>query len=208
MPKSKKTVCDLCSDSLGKGQDILSCEGGCNCTVHRYCAGVTTSHFQALTSPFVCQWCMLKTANAMIQQLQSEVASVKSELVEARAEVLKKDKENSTLVSSLKSELATVKDQLSRLSRPETASASYASAVTSGKPSNTHPRFPNNQSATTKREGQAQHRHINQNPRGGKTKLKLQVPGKSGVPSKHALIPQSQVLSQNCCLLGASSNLL
>lgn len=178
MPKSKKTVCDLCSDTLGKGQDILTCEGTCSCTVHRYCAGVTTGHFQALnasSTPFVCQWCMLKTANAMIQQLQSEVASLKSELVEVRAEVLKKDEVNSTLVSSLKSELATVKDQLSR--NQNAVTASYASAVTATRPPNAHPRSRPRSNRTTprttKQEGQEQARRTNQNRKGGKAKVKV-----------------------------------
>ena len=126
MPKSKKSTCDLCSDSLTKGQDILNCEGDCNCTVHRYCAGVTSSQFQTLSTsstPFVCQWCMLKTTN-------SEVASLKCDLVSVRAEVSKKDEENAALVSSQKSELATVNDRILRNQETvETVASCYASAV-------------------------------------------------------------------------------
>ena len=79
---------DLCCDSLEKSQEILKCEGDCGCTVHRYCAGVTKRHYEDLTkgsTPFVCQWCNLKLARTTIQQLQSEVASLKLELVEAKA---------------------------------------------------------------------------------------------------------------------------
>lgn len=60
--------------------------------------GVTRAHFEELTRrgiPFVCQYCVLETNNAVIQQLQAEVAALKSELAEALAEV-----------SALKSELA------------------------------------------------------------------------------------------------------
>ena len=57
MPK-KKAICDLCCESLEKGQDILQCEGDCGCLVHRYCAGVTKRHFDELSKgskskPFV-----------------------------------------------------------------------------------------------------------------------------------------------------------
>ena len=84
----KKPTCDLCCVSLDKGQEILKCEGDCGCNVHRYCAGVTKRHFDELlksSTPYVCEWCTSKTTNAIIQQLQSEVASLKRELAEAKA---------------------------------------------------------------------------------------------------------------------------
>ena len=86
--KQKKPICDLCCDSLEKGQKILKCEGDCGCTVHRYCAGVTKRHFEELSNgstPYICKWCTLKSTHAIIQQLQSEVASLKLELAEAKA---------------------------------------------------------------------------------------------------------------------------
>ena len=49
---------------------------------------MTKRHYEDLTkgsTPFVCQWCNLKLARATIQQLQSEVASLKLELAEAKA---------------------------------------------------------------------------------------------------------------------------
>ena len=88
MPGKKKATCDLCCDTLDKGQDILTCEGECGCTVHRYCAGVTKGHFEKLSkssTPYVCEWCSLKTTQSIIQQLQSEIASLKLELSEAKA---------------------------------------------------------------------------------------------------------------------------
>ena len=92
--KNKKPTCDLCCDSLEKQHEIhvLTCEGDCGCTVHRYCTGVTKRHYEDLTkdsSPFVCQWCSLKLSHAIIQQLQSKVASLKLELVEAKASITK-----------------------------------------------------------------------------------------------------------------------
>ena len=131
MPKSaKKSLCDLCSQPLAKGQDILNCEGGCSATIHRYCAGVTSSHFETLTkgsaAPFVCQWCALKNANAVIQQLQADVASLKSDLATLRAQTARKD---TAEVASLKSELAAVNAQLSKRSAETTATATYAAAA-------------------------------------------------------------------------------
>ena len=53
------------------------------CVVHRYCAGVTKTHYDALvknSTPFVCQFCSLKTTNAVIRQLQTEIESLKTEV--------------------------------------------------------------------------------------------------------------------------------
>ncbi len=60
--KVQQKICDLCYDPLEDSQDILLCEGGCKCNVHRYCAGVTRAHYSTLTTgaaPFVCQFCAL-----------------------------------------------------------------------------------------------------------------------------------------------------
>jgi len=92
MPKSSSQTplktCDLCCDTLEPNQDTLLCEGGCGCNVHRYCAGVTRNHYAELTAsttPFVCQFCALKTFRATVQLLQSEVEGLRSELADARA---------------------------------------------------------------------------------------------------------------------------
>ena len=85
-PVSQAKTCDLCCDTLEDGQDILLCEGGCNSDVHRYCAGVTKSHYTELASatPFICQFCTLNTYKAIIQQLQTEVEGLKSELASVK----------------------------------------------------------------------------------------------------------------------------
>ena len=96
MPKSKskagskvqQKVCDLCCDQLEEQHEVLVCEGGCNSTVHRYCAGVTREHYAKLTTdpePFTCQYCTLRTYRAMVVQLQSDVENLKSELASVRA---------------------------------------------------------------------------------------------------------------------------
>jgi hypothetical protein len=115
--KTEKITCELCCDTLEKGQDTLKCEGECGCVVHRYCAGVTKRHFEGLSKghdPFVCQWCFMKMSRSIIVQLQAEIASWKSE------------------VASLRSELSTTKEALVR-QREQTDRApppsSYASVI-------------------------------------------------------------------------------
>ena len=129
----KKSVCDLCNDTLNKGQDILTCEGDCACYVHRYCAGVTASHFEEIgkgSTPFVCQWCLLKTSNVVIKQLQAEVASLKADLTVVRAQISTKDSEHT---ASLNSDLADLRAQPSKKQDLSTKQ-SYASAAMSPGP--------------------------------------------------------------------------
>ena len=68
----------------------LHCESGCNCNVHRYCAGVTRDHYASLTSsgcavPFVCQFCALKSFQITVQRLQTEVGELNTVLASAKA---------------------------------------------------------------------------------------------------------------------------
>ena len=96
--KSEKPPCELCCGAFEKGQDVLKCEGECGCVVHRYCAGVTKRHFESLSKgsiPFVCQWCSLRTSKAVIEQLQSMISSLQSELA-ATKEALAKQNELTT----------------------------------------------------------------------------------------------------------------
>ena len=85
-PVSQAKTCDLCCDTLEDGQDILLCEGGCNSNVHCYCAGVTKSLYAELarTTLFICQFCTLKKYKAIVQQLQTEVEGLKSELASVK----------------------------------------------------------------------------------------------------------------------------
>ena len=93
VPKvAQKPTCDLCCDMTEKDQETLQCERECKCTIHRlvtaYCASVTKRHYEKLKKgsvQFVCQWCSLKSTSATIQQLQLEVASLKSELAATKA---------------------------------------------------------------------------------------------------------------------------
>ena len=108
--KTEKASCDLCCDALEKGQDVLKCEGECGCIVHRYCAGVTKRHFDSLGKghlPFICQWCSLKTFKTVFEQLQSEIASLQSELA-ATKEALTEQSKQAARISSPDSYAAVV----------------------------------------------------------------------------------------------------
>ena len=92
-PKSKagsKTqwkVCDLCCNQLEEQHEVLVCKGGCNSTVHRYCAGVTCEHYAKLiadTEPFACQYCMLRAYKALYSYSRTSKIS-KSELASMKA---------------------------------------------------------------------------------------------------------------------------
>jgi len=65
--KTHPKVYDLCYDQLELSHEVLVCEGGCNSSVHHYCAGVTRYHYEKLTAgaePFVRMFCSLKTHRA------------------------------------------------------------------------------------------------------------------------------------------------
>ena len=87
MPRGKRETCDLCCDSIQRDKDSLKCEGDCGCVVHRYCADVTKTYYEALpksSTPFLCQYCSLKTTIAVTWQLQTEIESLKTELAAAK----------------------------------------------------------------------------------------------------------------------------
>lgn len=86
--KTDKPVCDLCCSPVGEGEDALRCEGSCNMWLHRYCGGVSASHFKDLagsSTSFVCLYCSQKAQQDTISKLQSEVAALKVEVVQLRA---------------------------------------------------------------------------------------------------------------------------
>ena len=92
MPKKTtkgKSQCDLCCEPIvDEKEDALQCEGSCQLWMHRYCAGVTQSHFKVLASgsnPFVCLHCLQETHLAAVVQLQDEIAVLKAEVTELRA---------------------------------------------------------------------------------------------------------------------------
>jgi len=83
--KEPKPECDLCCKDIT--QDALVCEV-CLLRMHRYCAGLSRSHFQELLSKstlFVCTVCTQRSQKALIQQLQDEVSALRCELEKFRA---------------------------------------------------------------------------------------------------------------------------
>ena len=47
--KPKNEICKLCTQELS--DEVLQCSGTCNVHAHRYCAGVTTSHYKKIRDP-------------------------------------------------------------------------------------------------------------------------------------------------------------
>jgi hypothetical protein len=123
MPRTSKKVivatCDLCCEPIDKDQEMLKCEGDCQSSVHRYCAGVSKRQYDELTkgsTPYVCQWCSSRTTQAVIQQLQSEVAALKSELTEVKAR-LERSENAAESLRVRKSYASAVTQQSNRSSR-------------------------------------------------------------------------------------------
>ena len=80
MPKKAKScTCDLCCKPIIEGkEEALECEGECGKWYHRYCTGISMTHFKRLsttTSPFVCFPCNQLVQEAKVSQLLSEVES-------------------------------------------------------------------------------------------------------------------------------------
>ena len=84
--KSKPTDCDLCLKRIIEGkEEALQCEGNCGLWFHRYCAGVSVSHFKKLSNspePFIiCYACHQQLQLVVTKQLQDEVAQLKGEVL-------------------------------------------------------------------------------------------------------------------------------
>ena len=76
--------CDLCCKRVVEGKDeALHCDGGCGLWFHRYCAGISASHFKDLSNspePFVCYICYQRSQLAVTKQLRDEVTRLNSEI--------------------------------------------------------------------------------------------------------------------------------
>ena len=84
-------VCSVCCQPIVDGKDqALFCDGICQKWSHRYCVGVPSSHFEALSSsdkPFLCYLCcqsaqeeQLSDMKRIIDHLKEEVSCLKSTL--------------------------------------------------------------------------------------------------------------------------------
>ena len=68
-------------------EEAVQCEGVCGLCFHRYCAGISATHFQRLSTtnaPFVCFTCYQHDQHGLIAQLQSEVVSLKAEIIKLK----------------------------------------------------------------------------------------------------------------------------
>ena len=86
MPPKKKAAssCDLCCRPIvDSKEDCIQCEGQCRLSFHRYCAGVSVTHYKQFIStgrPFVCMVCNQQLQNERVSQLAAELESLKAEL--------------------------------------------------------------------------------------------------------------------------------
>ena len=99
-----KTRCDVCCGNIDKGHDKLVCEGGCGCSFHRDCGGVTVKHYDKLLTagspPFVCQYCTLTKCRTEVVLLKEQVDSLKTELEQVKKLLQVKEKATSARVAS------------------------------------------------------------------------------------------------------------
>ena len=96
MPPKKKTPsvdCNLCCRPISENRDeALQCEGHCRQTFHRYCAGVSVTHYKQFNSdsrPFVCLVCNQLLQNERVSQLASELERLKAELATTKEQLAK-----------------------------------------------------------------------------------------------------------------------
>ena len=112
-------ICDgCCSPIVDDEHEAIQCEGCCHKWYHRLCAGVSKFYYDKLAaspSPFVCWLCSDSLRNAVIQQLQQEIATMKKDFgTELQA--------NRSEISKLKEENAALRDALDRSTEPTQAS--------------------------------------------------------------------------------------
>ena len=84
-------TCDLCCKPIVEDRDEgLLCEGTCNRWLHRYCAGVTETQYEALQDsplPFLCFMCSQSKQAAVIKVMQEKIDSLTAEVIELRSNV-------------------------------------------------------------------------------------------------------------------------
>ena len=137
------TKCDLCASAIVDGKDeALQCEGTCQKWFHRYCVGVSLSHFTRLANcaqPFVCASCSQEVQQAVVCQLQAEIAALKAEVRELRAVVeeharddtISGDKQGTTspIAAEVQQLKATVNKVLQKHEQNESSSGTWSEVV-------------------------------------------------------------------------------
>ena len=72
------------------GHDALFCEGSCQRWYHRWCVNVSQEDYKLLadsSDPFICPACTAKKQSTIIQQLQSAIQSLNTEVQDLKAMV-------------------------------------------------------------------------------------------------------------------------
>ena len=72
------------------GHDALFCEGSCQRWYHRWCINVSQEDYKLLadsSDPFICPACTAKKQSTIIQQLQSAIQSLNTEVQDLKAMV-------------------------------------------------------------------------------------------------------------------------
>ena len=92
--RSSQYICPICAqpiieetDSI-QGQEAILCEGTCSSWYHRWCAGVTTLRYEALShseDPFHCPTCVFKLQQQSISELRSSLRVLTVEVHDLRA---------------------------------------------------------------------------------------------------------------------------
>ena len=94
-PTCAQTIVEANDDR--EGQEALFCEGNCNTWYHRWCAGVSTLRYEALSSseePFLCPTCTSDKHQQSIFELQSSVKSLLEEVCKLKVIIATLQKSN------------------------------------------------------------------------------------------------------------------
>ena len=80
--------CAVCEQNVVEGKDqALYCEGLCKRWFHRYCAGVSTTLFAALSSssdPFLCAGCFQASSKKELVELKNTISILRDEVTQLR----------------------------------------------------------------------------------------------------------------------------
>ena len=87
--RSSQHTCPTCAQLIleetddVQGQEAILCEGSCNSWYHRWCAGVSTQRYEALSrseDPFHCPTCAVELQQQSILELQSSIRTLTKEV--------------------------------------------------------------------------------------------------------------------------------
>ena len=150
--KHKAADCDLCCKRIVEGKDeALHCDGGCGLWFHRYCAGVSASHFKDLSNspePFVCYFCYQRSQLAVTKHLRDEVTRLNSEINKLSERLAKLSSSPEVRFAAPVSQLPTINKSNDASAPTHAATLKQASNHTTSNPS--HAQSFNRESSDTK----------------------------------------------------------